>query len=200
MAEEFIDILTEEHRQLRDVLLELIDAFENGDSERASVAIEAMAALAAPHFHYEQEVLYPALAEVHGDEQVEQLVEQHGEAVAAAQQLAELAEQEEFDEQAAAYGAELARQLLPHVSNGDELMVMVGGLEPHTIKKIHKAQKQSKKSGATLAGLAKSAAKKGAKKKIERKAAHKRSAKPVRTSTRRPNVPKSAAGAKRRRK
>ncbi len=200
MSEEFIDTLTEEHRQLRVVLLELIDAFENGDSERASLAIEAMAALAAPHFHYEQESLYPALAEVHGDEQVEQLLEEHGEAVEAARQLAELAEQEEFDEQAAAYGAELARQLLPHVSNGNELMVMVGGLEPQTIKRIHKAQKQSKKSGATLAGLAKGAAKKVAKKKIVRKAAPKRSAKPVRPSTKKPRVRTSAAGATHRRK
>jgi hypothetical protein len=57
MQEELIAVLTDEHRQLREVLLDLIDAFENSDSERVSEGIEEMAALAGPHFYYEQEAL-----------------------------------------------------------------------------------------------------------------------------------------------
>jgi hypothetical protein len=207
MAEEFITTFRDEHSELRDVLLSLAEAFENNDSEGALEAIEEMAALAGPHFHYEQEALYPALAEVHGDEQIEQLLEQHSQAVEAACQLAELAEREGLDEQAAAYGADLVRQLLPHVAEPDEIAVMVEVLEPQTIKKLHKAHKESKKKGATLADLAKTTRKKTPKKKVVAKAAKPvRSAAPKRTAkSPRPTASKlspreSSAAAKRRHK
>src|SRR5271166_2732353 len=98
--EQFNEVFRDEHRRLRDMLLGLIEAFESSDSERARQGIEEMAAHAAPHFQYEQEALYPALADVHGETYIEKLLEEHAQAVAAAQQLAELAEQEELDEQA----------------------------------------------------------------------------------------------------
>ncbi len=151
--EEFNEIFRDEHRQLRDVLLGLIDAFQSNDSERAREGIAEMAEQAAPHFHYEQEALYPALADVHGDEYVEKLLDEHAQAIAAAQQLAELAEQEELNPEEFEYGLDLVRQLLPHVSDRDGLAVMVEVLEPEVIKKIHKAQKESKSSGVNLAAL-----------------------------------------------
>jgi hypothetical protein len=153
--EEFNAIFRDEHRQLRDMLLGLIDAFESGDSERAREGIGEMTAHAAPHFQYEQEALYPALADVHGDSYVEKLLEEHAQALEAAVQLAELAEQEELDEQAVEYGLELVRQLLPHVSDRDGLAVMVEVLEPKAIEKIHKAQKESNKRRVSLATLTK---------------------------------------------
>ena len=172
MPQEFITTFTDEHRQLRDVLLDLIDAFEKQDQARALEAIVEMEALAGPHFFYEQEELYPALAEEHGDEQIETLLEEHAQAVEAACQLTELAAQEVLDEEAAQYGTELARQLLPHVSENDELAVMVGVLAPQIIKKLHKAHKASKKQkGATLAGLAKRAKTEAPKRKVVAKAA-----------------------------
>ena len=188
MPEEFVTAYTDEHRQMREVVLDLIDAFEKQDQARALEAIVEMEALAGPHFFYEQEELYPALAEEHGDEQVEKILEEHAQAVEAACQLTELAAQEALDEEAAAYGADLARQLLPHVSENDELAVMVGVLEPQTIKKLHKAHKQSKKQkGATLAGLAKGLKAKGPKKKVVAKAAKVAKAiKTVRKSATRP--------------
>ena len=203
MAHEFITTFRDEHNELREVLLSLAEALEDNDSERAYAAIEQMAALAGPHFHYEQEALYPALAEVHGDEQMEQLLEQHEQAVAAASQLAELAEREELDEQAAEYGAQLVNQLMPHVAEPDELAVMVAVLEPQTIKKLHKAHKESRKKGATLASLAKGAKNKAPKKKVVvkaakpvRKAAAKRIAKPTRATSSKLPPRKAATRAK----
>jgi len=163
--EEFNEVFREEHRQLRDMLLGLIDAFQSSDSERARQGIEEMTAHAAPHFEYEQEALYPALADVHGDSYVEKLVEEHAQALEAAVRLAELAEQEELDEEALAYGLELVRQLLPHVSDRDGLAVMVEVLEPATIEKIHQAQKESNKRRVSLATLTKGARKGAAKRK-----------------------------------
>jgi hypothetical protein len=211
MPGEFITTFTDEHRQLRDVLLDLIDAFEKQDQARALEAIVEMEALAGPHFFYEQEELYPALAEEHGDEQVEKLLEEHAQAVEAASQLTELAAQEVLDEEAAQYGADLARQLLPHVSDNNELAVMVGVLAPQTIKKLHKAHKASKKQkGATLAGLAKRAKTKAPKKKvvpkatkatkIVRKVASKPTAKAPRASASKTGARKATRGGKRGRK
>jgi len=217
MPQEFITTFTDEHRQLRDVLLDLIDAFEKQDQARALEAIVEMEALAGPHFFYEQEELYPALAEEHGDEQIETLLEEHAQAVEAACQLTELAAQEALDEEAAQYGADLARQLLPHVSENDELAVMVGVLAPQIIKKLHKAHKASKKQkGATLAGLAKRAKTKAPKRtvvaktakvakvtkvtKIVRKAATKPTPKAPRATASKAGARKTSRGVKRGRK
>jgi len=173
MPQEFVTIFTDEHRQMREVLLDLIDAFENQDQERALEAIVEMETLAAPHFHHEQTALYPALAEVHGDEQIDQLLQEHADAVEAAAQLTDLAAQDSLDEEAAAYGADLARQLLPHVSEPDEVAVMLEVLEPKTKKQLHKAHREAKKKGITLKAVAKAAAKKASGKKPVRKAAAK---------------------------
>jgi hypothetical protein len=154
-VDQFTEVFRDEHRQLRDMLLGLIDAFQSSDSERVRQGIEEMTAHAAPHFQYEQQALYPALADVHGDSYVEKLLEEHAQALEAAVQLAELAEQEELDEQAVEYGLELVRQLLPHVSDRDGLAVMVEVLEPAAIEKIHKAQKESNKRRVSLATLTK---------------------------------------------
>lgn len=162
-VEQFNEVFRDEHRQLRDMLLGLIDAFQNSDSERVREGIEEMAAHAAPHFQYEQEALYPALAEVHGDSYVEKLLQEHAQALEAAQQLATLGQQEELDEEAVQYGLELVRQLLPHVSDRDGLAVMVEVLEPKAIAKIHKAQKESNKRRISLANLTKGTKKRAAK-------------------------------------
>jgi Hemerythrin HHE cation binding domain len=186
---DFIDVFREEHRQLRDMLLGLIDAFESSDSERVRQGIEQMTAHAAPHFQYEQEALYPALADVHGESYVEKLIEEHEQALEAAWQLAELAEQEELDEATAEYGLELVRQLLPHVSDRDGLAVMVEVLEPEAVEKLHKAQKESKKGRVSLAGLTGRTKKSAAKgKKDSRVTAKNRKA---------PTVPKQSAKASR---
>jgi hypothetical protein len=169
--EQFNQTFRDEHRQLRDMLLGLIDAFESNDAERVREGVEEMAAHAAPHFEYEGEALYPALAEVHGEDYVEKLLDEHAQAIAAAQQLAEIAEQEHLDEETLEYGAELVRQLLPHVSDRDGLAVMIEVLEPKAIEKIHKAQKESKKRGVSLATLSKGAKKRAAKIKKTQNAA-----------------------------
>jgi len=197
MPEEFVAVFEDEHRQLRDVLLEMIDAFENGEEERATEAIETMAELVGPHFHYEQQALYPALAEVLGDEQAQTLFEEHAQAVEAARQLAELAEQEALDEEAAAQGAELARQLLPHVEGMDDVVAVIEVMEPETVKKIHKAQKEAKRTKPTLAAVAKGVKKKASRRPV-RKAAATKVRKPASKSARKPPARKAVTAAKRR--
>src|SRR3972149_1323997 len=79
----------EDHRQVRDWLLDLADAAEGGDLPRARDALGALDRLVGPHFRYEEEALYPALREFLG-EYVDQLVTEHDGARATARTAAEL--------------------------------------------------------------------------------------------------------------
>lgn len=159
LANEFIETFREEHRRMRDILLSLGDAFETSDHAAIREGVEEMAAHAAPHFLYEEQALYPALAGLYGDEYVDKLLDEHDLAVAAAQELMELAQKDEIDAEAAEYGAELVRRLLPHVSERDGISVIVEVLSPEEVGAIRDAQKKSKARGAKLSALAERAKK-----------------------------------------
>ncbi len=159
LANEVIEIFRDEHRRMRDILLSLGDAFETSDLEAIKEGVEEMAAHAAPHFLYEEQALYPLLAELHGEGYVDKLLDEHDLAVAAAQELMELAQREEIDEQAAEYGAELIRRLLPHVSERDGISMIVEVLSPEKVEAIREAQEKSKARGAKLSALAERAKK-----------------------------------------
>lgn len=154
LANQFTEAFREEHRQMRDMLLGLMNAIETNDVESVRQGIEEMAAHAGPHFHYEEQVLYPALAEIYGDDYVERLGAEHDAALEAVQELAELVEAEEMTPQQAGYGLELIRRLLPHVSDRDGLAVIVEVLPNKTVQEIMRGREKSKRSGKTLLDLA----------------------------------------------
>ena len=154
LANQFTEAFREEHRQMRDMLLGLMDAIEANDVESVRQGIVEMAAHAGPHFHYEEQVLYPALAEIYGDDYVEKLAAEHDAALEAVRELAELAEAEEITPRQAGYGLELVRRLLPHVSDRDGLAVIVEVLPENTVQEIVRAREESKRSGKTLLELA----------------------------------------------
>lgn len=53
----FREIFRAEHRQIRHVLLDLINAFQLRDRSRISVLLGDVAQFTGPHFRYEEEVL-----------------------------------------------------------------------------------------------------------------------------------------------
>lgn len=154
LANQFTEVFRDEHRQMRDMLLALMDAIEANDVEAVRQGVGEMAAHAGPHFHYEEQVLYPALAEIYGADYVERLGAEHDAALEAVQELAELAEAEEISPEQTAYGLELIRQLLPHVSDRDGLAVIVEVLPEETVQEIVRAREKSRRSGKTLLELA----------------------------------------------
>ena len=154
LADQFTEAFREEHRQMRDMLLGLMDAIEANDIESVRQGIVEMAAHAGPHFHYEEQVLYPALAEIYGEDYVEKLGAEHDAALATVQELAELAEAEEISPQQTAYGLELVRRLLPHVSDRDGLAVIIEVLPDKTVQQIARGREKSKRSGKTMLELA----------------------------------------------
>jgi hypothetical protein len=150
LAEQFAETYRDEHRHIRDTLLALMDAFQTNDVEAIRQGVDEMTTEAGPHFYYEGETLYPALAEIYGDEYVDRLQAEHEQTLAAACELAALADLEEVSPETADYGIELIRGLLPHVSERDGLSVIVEVLNPKQVEEILAARKKAKVAKVSL--------------------------------------------------
>ena len=62
-----------EHRQVRDLLLDLVRAFQELDAGRARSLLTAVGDATGPHFRYEEEAMYPQLTGIFGDAYVAKL-------------------------------------------------------------------------------------------------------------------------------
>ncbi len=191
-AGEFSKAFRDEHRQMRDTLLGLMEAIESNDAESFRQRIGEMTVDAGPHFHYEQEALYPALAEIHGEDYIDRLLAEHDAALEAIEKLVQLAEAEELGEEQAEYGRELVRQLLPHVSDRDGLAMIVEVLPEEAVKSILAARAESKRSGKNVLEIAKERKKRAAAPRRRSIKAPKRSAAASAKGGRRKPVAKAA--------
>jgi hypothetical protein len=123
--ETFGAIFREEHRAVRDLLLELVDAFEARDLGAARDLLGELAAAAGPHFRYEEESLYPALVPIFGAEYVDKLLGDHDLAIVSARRLVEITSADTLTEEEAREAVRLVRGILPHVSDCEGLTIMV---------------------------------------------------------------------------
>jgi Hemerythrin HHE cation binding domain len=155
LVTEFGENYREEHRQLRDALLAVRSALEVGDTDAVRNRIEELEAASGPHFYYEGEALYPALAELYGDEYVDRLQAEHEQTLAAARELTELAQADELSAEEAERALDLIGDLLPHVSECDGIAVMVEVLPTEQVKAIVKARKAAHQKRATIHEAAK---------------------------------------------
>ena len=137
---EFAEVFRAEHRAIRDALLGLIQAFRKSDPAQMREFLGRVAALAGPHFRYEEEALYPALTAVLDEEQVGELVRAHDSAIEAARELKALAARAELGQEEAERGARLARNLLPHVFECDGLSIMAELLPEQAIETVLKVR------------------------------------------------------------
>ena len=113
----------EDHRKVRDHLMELAGAAEGDDLEAARTALGAIDALAGPHFRYEEESLYPSMKEFLG-EYVDSLIEEHDGAIKTARVAAKILSQSSVTPEEGKMAAGAARALLIHVSNCDGLNIL----------------------------------------------------------------------------
>lgn len=150
LADEFATIFRDEHRQVRDSLLDLVAAFEAGDVNRARSLLERIAGLAGPHFRYEEESLYPALVGIFGEDYVRKLFEDHDRAIGAAERLVELAGKDALTDAETAEAVRLARGILPHVSDCDGLSIMVEVLAADAVRAIFDSRERSLGEGLDL--------------------------------------------------
>lgn len=150
LADHFSQVFREEHRQVRDGLLDLITAFSRRDTVQIQSLLGRIAALTGPHFRYEEETLYPALVEIFGPDYVESLLEDHDRAIGAAKRLVELAGKGSLLEKEVNEAVALVRGVLPHVSDCDGLSIMVERLSDQKVQAILDARDRSNQANVDL--------------------------------------------------
>jgi hypothetical protein len=134
--QEFTDVFRAEHRQVRDLVLELVGAFHERDIEWALTLGIAVATATGPHFQYEEEAMYPELRDIFGEAYVARLLAHHDGAIRNVREVLGLARQATLTEEQAERGARLAREILPQVSDCEGLTIMVETLPDELISQI----------------------------------------------------------------
>jgi len=150
LADEFALLFREEHRKIRDSLLDLIQAFQNREKPRIQALLQQTAVYTGPHFRYEEEALYPALVEIFGQEYVDELLRAHDRAIATARKLVEKAGKDPLTDQDVAEATSLIRAVLPHVSDCDGLSIMVERLSEAKVRSILDTRETSRHAGLDL--------------------------------------------------
>lgn len=150
LADQFSKVFREEHRQIRDALLDLISAYSKRDQDQIQSLLQQVATLTGPHFRYEEETLYPALTAIFGQEYVESLLSDHDSAIGTAKKLVDLAGKGSLSEEEANQAVSMVRGVLPHVSDCDGLSIMVERLPEKQVQSILDARDRSNQAGLNL--------------------------------------------------
>jgi hypothetical protein len=123
-AERFAQVFKQEHREIRDAVLNLIQALRNRDQPKVRSFLTQVAQFTGPHFRYEEEAIYRDLSDLLDAKYVGTLFINHDRAIAAVQRLAELAIRNRLNEQENREATTLCRSLI-HVLECDELSMMM---------------------------------------------------------------------------
>ena len=139
----------EDHRKVRDGILEIIKLLEKKDVTGARKILGNINVLVGPHFRYEEEALYPTLRVFLG-EYVDQLISEHDGVIATARACAELLQKEALSDEEAKKAASAARALLVHVSNCDGLAILSERLSSDELKGLGVRLADARKEGVFL--------------------------------------------------
>lgn len=153
-VETFTTIFREEHRAVRDTLFDLLDALGQRDRDRVRKFLKQLARFTGPHFRYDEEVLYPHLVEIFGENYIEELLGAHDWAIGAAHRLIALAHPDGLTSAEAEEEARLVRGILPHVSDRDGISIMVERLPEGKVQSVLEARAPSNAAGLHLASWA----------------------------------------------
>lgn len=150
VREHVIETFQEEHREVRDTLLELSDAIEEENLERARELVAKANEHAGPHFQYEEAALYPAMVQFFGEAKVKELVEEHDEAIAAAKTLADITQQDSLSEEDKQEALRQLPTMLVHVSDCDGLTVYLEKADDQVFEEIDQSIEEAHEQDLSL--------------------------------------------------
>lgn len=139
----------EDHRKVRDGLLDLSDALQRRELLRARQILNNINTVVGPHFRYEEESLYPALRQFLG-EYVDQLLKEHDGVINTAKGAAQLLSKDRLTDEETTNAIKAARSLLVHVSNCDGLGILTERLSAKELSQLAEKLAQSRKAGVPL--------------------------------------------------
>lgn len=146
----FIQAFRDEHREARDILLGMMDAFRAKDASRFAELMDQMDRDLGVHMRYEEEVMYAALEEFYGPEYLEGMLQDHDRMLGVAGRLGELAAQDPITDEDVEEAIVLLRGQLPHVSDCDGLGIIIEALPPDKQLAIVDARERAKEQGLTV--------------------------------------------------
>lgn len=149
-ADHFSAIFRAEHRQVRDLLLELVQAYQGREKNRISALLTELASCTGPHFRYEEEVLYPLLVQFFGQAYVRELFHAHDRAIATAKELVTQAGKDGPTEDEVSSAIRGVRSILPHVTDCDGLSILVERLPAEHVLQILAARDKARHAGLDL--------------------------------------------------
>ncbi len=139
----------EDHRKVRDGLLELIEALQSNDVEKAREILNGIDTLVGPHFRYEEEILYSTLRVFLG-EYVDQLLKEHDGVIDTARSCAGLLKKDNLTDEETKQAADAARALLIHVSNCDGLAILTERLKREELDQLAERFITAREAGVPL--------------------------------------------------
>jgi DNA-binding GntR family transcriptional regulator len=132
-----IEELRADHLQVRDSLLDLVAAVRSRDAEKALEILFQLDVLTGPHFRFEEETFYPAIAQFFGDEYKEYLLRAHDRVIRTAKELAGVLGKGELSQEEGEGLAKLIRtQVLPHPVECEGLGLFAERLSPAELERI----------------------------------------------------------------
>jgi hypothetical protein len=148
--ENFFIEFRQEHREIRDLLFDMITSFIEHDINKSEELLKQLDVLAGPHFRYEEEALYPALIKFYGEPYINKLLTDHDLVIARAKRLNLLIHKERIEKDEFTDSINTVRSILPHVSDCEGLSIMVEKLEDSVINKICASMKNARKTKTPL--------------------------------------------------
>jgi len=148
--ESFLREFRQEHRDIRDLLFDMITSFLEHDFEKSGALLESLDSLTGPHFRYEEEGLYPALIEIYGEQYINKLLTDHDLAIARAKNLNSMIKTGSKEKADITDCINTVRSILPHVSDCEGLSIMVERLDDKVIDTICNSVEEAKKANIPL--------------------------------------------------
>jgi hemerythrin HHE cation binding domain-containing protein len=148
--EGFVEGFRNEHRAARDIFLGIGQALRERDGGRIGELMDQANAGIGPHMRYEEEEMYPALADLFGADYIERMLEDHDRAFGVAARLMQLASHQPITEQDVEEGDRIIQALLPHVTDCDGLVLAIEVLPSEKQRAIFRARERALAEGLSM--------------------------------------------------
>lgn len=144
MMKDFFTEFSNDHRQIRDLIMDLMSAFTRKETNEANSLLEKFNSIAGPHFLFEEQCLYQELIPVYGLEYIDKLYVDHDLLIARIKTLKKLIEKKDLTDEDVEKGLNLLRGLLPHLSDCEGLTIMVERFDQKEIDRIFASLKNAR--------------------------------------------------------
>lgn len=149
-ATDIIENFREEHRFVRDTLLDIADAARRGEAEEVEGLVDELIEATGPHFRYEEESLYPNIAQFVGEERVSEMLTDHDGAIAAVKEMKDILAEETISESEGERIAELTQAMMTHVQDCDGIAVLMENLSDEEMDEVATVVETANEEGVPL--------------------------------------------------